>query len=41
MKTPEALLNFLVGQVMRAEPRANVSVVRKLLMQRLESTCAA
>ena len=39
--TPDTLLNFLVGQVLRIEPRANIQTVRKMLLQRLESTCAA
>lgn len=39
MKPPEALLNFLVGQVMReTKGRANPAKVREMLVARLEST---
>jgi Asp-tRNA(Asn)/Glu-tRNA(Gln) amidotransferase B subunit len=39
VKSPEQLLNFLVGQVMKAtQGRANPQKVRELLIARLEST---
>ena len=39
MKDHEALLNFLIGQVMReTRGRANPDLVRRLLLERLESS---
>lgn len=38
-KTPEQLLNFLIGQVMKeTKGRANPVKVRELLLARLESS---
>jgi len=39
MKTPEQLLNFLIGKVMqKTQGRANPTLVREMLIARLEST---